>query len=107
MKTQFHYKNHHGQVELRTVDVISLDYVASPHLDYGYGPGWFLHCLDYSRGRNGDPRSFALSNIQMNEFKHGTKGGVPAFRIFLDGLDAALGTLKVNGQDVRSAPEHG
>ncbi len=79
-KTEFYYKNHRGVTELRTVDVISLEYVATPHLEYGYGPGWFLRCKDFSRGRDGsEQRSFALNNIQMEGFKYDTKGGVQAF----------------------------
>lgn len=87
MRTQFYYKNHRGEVELRTVEVISLDYVAVPNLTYGYGPGWFLHCRDYTlrdgKPRTGEARSFALDHIWMREFKQGTLGVAPAFRLIL------------------------
>lgn len=89
MITEFYYKNHRGEVELRTVEPICLDYIPTPHLEYGYGPGWFLHAKDYTvrngEGRNGEPRSFALANIQMTTFdtNAGTKLGHTAFRILL------------------------
>lgn len=86
-RTQFYYKNHRGVTELRSIEPISLQYVASPHLEYGYAPGWFLHGLDFTErdgvARKGEPRSFALTNIQMEGFKHGTKGGAAAFRLML------------------------
>lgn len=73
-------------VEERTVEPISLDYVASPHLDYGYAPGWFLHCRDFSRGRQGVLRSFALAHIQMDTFDFNGAGklGHSAFRLVLE-----------------------
>lgn len=89
--TQFFYKNHRGAIELRTIEPISLDYVASPNAQYGYGPGWFLHGKDYTERdgvpRNGERRSFALDHIQLDgTFKHGTKAGAPAFRLVLGGI---------------------
>lgn len=73
-KTKFVYFNHRGETEERTVELSSLDYVAKPRNDFQHSPGWFLTGLDYSRGRNGEPRSFELSSIQMPEegFDHGT-----------------------------------
>lgn len=61
---KFEYKNHRGVIEERTVEPESLDYMTNP--GYGYPPGWFLTCKDYTRGRNGDIRSFYLDNIQRN-----------------------------------------
>ena len=87
-RTQFYYKNHRGQVELRTIEPVSLQYVASPHLEYGYAPGWFLHGLDFTErdgvARDGSQgRSFSLDHIQMEGFKYGTKGGAAAFHLML------------------------
>lgn len=61
----FTYKNHRSEVEERTIVPTSLDYNTRPNPEYGYGPGWFLTGKDYSRGRDGVIRSFALSNIQL------------------------------------------
>lgn len=59
---EFEYKNHRDEIETRTVEPISLDYLNEP--GYGYSPGWFLTAKDFSRGRDGsETRSFALSNI--------------------------------------------
>lgn len=89
-RTQFYYKNHRGVTELRTIEPISLQYVASPHLEYGYAPGWFLHGLDFTErdgvAREGQARSFSLDHIQMEGFAYGTKGGAAAFQVLLDGI---------------------
>lgn len=86
-RTQFYYKNHRGVTELRSIEPISLQYVASPHLEYGYAPGWFLHGLDFTErdgvARTGEGRSFSLDHIQMEGFKYGTKGGAAAFHLML------------------------
>lgn len=95
-RTQFFYKNHRGVTELRIIEPISLDYVASPHDIYGYGPGWFLHGKDFTErdgvARTGEGRSFALTNIQMEGFKYGTKGGAAAFRMILQPGFAPMAT---------------
>lgn len=62
-RTFFTYKNHRGETALREVEVESLVFRFDPNPEYGYQPGWFLKCRDYSYGRPGDPRDFALSNI--------------------------------------------
>lgn len=79
----FVYKNHRGEVEERTVVPIALEFIPSPHLEYGYSPGWFLKCRDYSRGRKGDIRSFSLSHIQMTGFNTEAAGqlGQTAFSL--------------------------
>ena len=65
---QFDYKNHEAKTELRTVKLLSLDYLPLPNNSLGYPPGWALHGLDFSRGRDGtEERTFFLSNIQMPE----------------------------------------
>lgn len=65
-RIQFIYKNHRGEVQDRDVLPLSLDYVTVPNSTYGYSPGWFLTCKDFSFGRDGtDIRSFALCNIQL------------------------------------------
>ena len=63
MINKFEYFNHRGELESRVVDVTSLDYCVLPHQEYGHNPGWVLTGLDFSRGRNGVPRSFMLGNI--------------------------------------------
>lgn len=64
---RFKYKNHRGVIEERQVEPVSLDYAYRPNPEYGYPAGWFLHCKDYTRGRNGEPRSFFLGNIILPE----------------------------------------
>jgi hypothetical protein len=93
-RIQFHYKNHRGQVELRIIELLSLDYVPMPHHEYGYGPGWFLHGKDYTVRdgveRMGEPRSFALSNIQMTDYYAPPQGQIgTAFRIPMKGESIA------------------
>jgi len=89
-RINFHYKNHRGVTELRTIELLSLDYVPMPHIEYGYGPGWFLHGKDYTVRdgieRQGEPRSFALDHIQMKEYYAPPQGQIgSAFRLDLSG----------------------
>ena len=63
----FIYKNHRGEVAERRVIPMSLDYIGRPNNEYGYGPGWFLTCEDYTGERTGQIRSFALTHIQLPE----------------------------------------
>lgn len=91
-KIQFTYRNHRNEVAVRTVEVVSLDYVAEPHLEFGYGPGFFLHCRDYTDGREGLARSFALHNIQMEGFAIG-KGVAPAWRLMLSDEPISVGDV--------------
>lgn len=89
-RIQFWYKNHHNKTELRTIEVLSLDFVPMPHPDYGYGPGWFLHGKDFTVRdgieRQGEPRSFALSNIVMRDYYAPPQGTIgSAFRLDLKG----------------------
>lgn len=67
---KFKYKNHRGVIEERMVEPVSLDYNFEANPEYGYPAGWFLHCKDYTRGRNGDPRSFFLDNIILPKDEH-------------------------------------
>lgn len=62
-RVKFIYKNHRGEVAEREVEIISLVFRFDPNPEYGYQPGWFLQCNDYSYGRPGDRRDFALANI--------------------------------------------
>lgn len=89
-RIQFYYKNHRGVTELRTIELLSLDYVPMPHAEYGYGPGWFLHGKDYTVRdgieRQGEPRSFALDHIQMKDYYAPPQGQIgTAFRLDLKG----------------------
>lgn len=80
-KSRFTYFNHKGLVEERVVELTSLDYIPKPRNDFNHQPGWFLTGLDYSRGRNGDVRSFQLSSIQMPENGFNHDSNIPSFRI--------------------------
>ena len=73
----FTYKNHRGEVEVRSVEPIALEYIPAPPLEYE--PGWFLRCKDFSRGREGDIRSFALKNIQGD--RSGVTIGLPTISL--------------------------
>ena len=63
----FRYRNHRGEVADREVEVLALQYDPLPHPEYGHQPGWFLHGRDYTGGREGLARSFALTNIMVPE----------------------------------------
>lgn len=63
----FMYKNYKGEIKERRVKPLSLHYYPVPNPKFGYQPGWFLHCEDYTGDRQGVIRSFALSNIQLPE----------------------------------------
>jgi hypothetical protein len=71
-RIQFNYRNHRGKVELRTIELLALHYESQPNPEYGYAPGWFLYGNDYTVRdgveREGIPRSFALTHIQMDGF---------------------------------------
>jgi hypothetical protein len=71
-RIQFNYRNHKGHIELRTIELLSLDYEGRPNPQYGYGPGFFLKGRDFTVRdgveRDGIVRSFALTNIQMDGF---------------------------------------
>lgn len=89
-RIQFWYKNHDNKTELRTIELLSLDYVPMPHPEYGYGPGWFLHGKDYTVRdgieRQGEPRSFALDRIQMKGYYAPPQGQIgTAFRLDVKG----------------------
>lgn len=62
-RVRFDYLNHRNEVETREVEPVTLDYDFMAHEEYGHKPGWFLHAKDYTRGRDGVPRSFALERI--------------------------------------------
>lgn len=66
-RTTFVYRNHRGEVAERTVEIVSLDYIARPRNDYRHSPGWFLTCRDFTGNRQGDIRTFELNSIQMPE----------------------------------------
>lgn len=67
---KFIYKNHRGEVAERRVIPLYLDYLEEGNPDYGYAPGWFLTCEDYTGDRDGVIRSFALANIQRASVTH-------------------------------------
>lgn len=73
MQTSFFYKNHRGQVEERTIDVDSIEWLSNP--DYGYQPGWFISGIDHDSDAR---RSFALVNIQLPAGTHDCVG----FKLF-------------------------
>lgn len=62
----FAYKNHRGEVNNRTVDVDSIEFITTVHADddYGYQPGWFLSGWDHTKQAR---RSFALCNIILDD----------------------------------------
>ncbi len=81
---RFDYKNHRAETELRTIKVLSLDFLPLPNNSMGYPPGWALRGLDYSRDRDGtEMRSFLLNNIQMPEVIFRQPQNNNPFRIML------------------------
>lgn len=55
---KFQYKNHRGEITMRTVRFKALQFLIRP--GYNYQPGWFLHGYDMDKLAD---RSFALCNI--------------------------------------------
>lgn len=55
---KFRYKNHRGEVALRTVSMESISWKETP--GYGYKPGFFLDGWCHDKKAR---RSFALANI--------------------------------------------
>lgn len=87
----FIYKNHRGEVAERRVIPMSLDYYPKPNNEYGYGPGWFLTCADYTGERTGQIRSFALTHIQLPEELFAKIDFKPCLRLALGGPNAVSG----------------
>lgn len=58
---KFTYRNHHGQIELRTVIPEAIEFIERP--EFGYQPGWFLIGQDMDRDAR---RSFSLSHISYD-----------------------------------------
>lgn len=67
MTVSFIYRNHRNEVKERVVQPLALHYNPMPRNDFNHQPGWFLHCLDYTGDRQGEPRSFELNSIMMPE----------------------------------------
>ena len=66
---KFKYKNYRGEVQNRTIDVDSIEFLHAAKLDpkYGYQPGWFLSGWCHEKRAR---RSFALCNIILPEYDH-------------------------------------
>lgn len=60
---KFTYKNHRGEIALRTIVPDSLEYLTEGNPDFGYPPGWFLSGHDLDKNAR---RSFALVNIVLD-----------------------------------------
>lgn len=83
-KIKFEYQNYRAELELRTIQALSLDYLPVPNNQMGYPPGWALRGLDFSRGRNGgEERSFYLSHIQLPEVLFRQPNNAHPYRIML------------------------
>lgn len=65
MRVKFTYLNHRGETREREVEPLGLEFCQTPI--WGYQPGWFLRAKDFTNGRQGEPRSFALSRIILPE----------------------------------------
>lgn len=74
----FAYRNHRGETQARTVDVIALEFLHEP--GFGYQPGWFLRGFDHDKQAE---RSFALCNIVLPPRSSGLR---PFARIVIDRL---------------------
>ena len=63
---RFKYRNHHGKVSDRTVDVQQIEWIERPGFDYQ--PGWFISGICQTKQAH---RSFALSHVvlQKNNLK--------------------------------------
>lgn len=72
MIATFNYKNHRGEIALRTVEVQSLDFLYNP--GFGYQPGWFLSGICQDKGER---RSFALSHIQFTHYEKSSGYTIP------------------------------
>ena len=66
-KIQFTYKNHRGEVALRTVTVDAIEFQPA-HEDYGYAAGWFVSGYCHTKNAR---RSFAFANIQFEPNQQG------------------------------------
>lgn len=64
---QFNYKNHRGEIGLRTVIIDRIEWLPRP--GYSYQPGWFLSGHDVDKNAM---RSFALCNIVLPSHDHPT-----------------------------------
>ena len=62
MKVLFKYKNHRGELGIRSLDIECVEFLPDP--GYGYQPGWFISGLDTDKNAR---RSFALSHIIFPE----------------------------------------
>ncbi|QJD54353.1 hypothetical protein [Aminobacter phage Erebus] len=58
----FRYKNHRGEISIRTVDVDSIEFLHMRKVNpkYGHQPGWFISGRCHTKDAR---RSFALCNI--------------------------------------------
>ena len=63
---EFEYTNYQNEKEYRKVLV---NFAAFGSNEYYLEPQFFLHCSDYSRGREGTMRTFAIANITPGTFQ--------------------------------------
>jgi len=57
----FQYKNHRGEIAIRSVAVDAIEFIREP--GYNYQPGWFISGICQDRMQR---RSFALSHIVIS-----------------------------------------
>lgn len=74
----FEYRNHRGEVSLRTIVPDKLEFLYHP--GYDYQPGWHLSGYDVDKKAR---RSFALCNIVLN--LRGNKMGATLIQFVYDG----------------------
>lgn len=79
---KFTYKNHRGEIALRTIVPDSLEYLSEGNPDFGYPPGWFLSGHDLDKNAR---RSFYLDNIIFDEVN----------RVLLSGMKAAAYKIRL------------
>lgn len=74
--TIFKYKNHRGEVAVRSIIPEGIEWLGNPGFDYK--PGWFLTGFDVDKQAR---RSFSLENIIIPQDKNGVGA---TFYVLLD-----------------------